>query len=107
MFSAALIDPLPPRHREFLAVMGLADEFTVDMAREITGYDDAEDILAALTGQNAFVTRLPDGCAFLPCPRGGSGTITAATAGGMRPGGNISTPWPPITGAGTTTPCCG
>ena len=64
MFSAALIDPLPPRQREFLAVMGLADEFTVDMAREITGYDDAEDILAALTGQNAFVTRLPDGCAY-------------------------------------------
>ena len=64
MFSAALIDPLPPRQREFLAVMGLADEFTVDMAREITRYDDAEDILAALTGQNAFVTRLPDGCAY-------------------------------------------
>ena len=102
MFSAALIDPLPPRQREFLAVMGLADEFTVDMAREITGYDDAEDILAALTGHNAFVTRLPAGRAYRF-----HGTITAATAGGMSSGGNISTPWPPITGAGTTTPCCG
>ena len=64
MFSAAMIDPLAPRQREFLAVMGLADEFTVDMAREITGYEDAEEVLAALTGQNAFVSHLPDGCAY-------------------------------------------
>ena len=64
MFSAAMIDPLAPRQREFLAVMGLPDEFTVDMAREITGYEDAEEVLAALTGQNAFVSHLPDGCAY-------------------------------------------
>ena len=28
MFTAAMIDPLPPERQEFLAVMGLADEFT-------------------------------------------------------------------------------
>lgn len=32
IFTAAMIDPLPEKQREFLAVMGLADEFTVEMA---------------------------------------------------------------------------
>ena len=61
MFSAAMIEPLPPGRREFLAVMGLADEFTVEMACAVTGDGDAARQLAALTEQNAFVTRLPDG----------------------------------------------
>lgn len=37
MFSAAMIEPLSPRQQEFLAVMGLADEFTAPMARFVTG----------------------------------------------------------------------
>ena len=61
MFSAAMIDPLPGRQREFLAVMGLADEFTAEMARFVTGNANTEKLLAALTEQNAFVRRLPDG----------------------------------------------
>ena len=64
MFSAAMIDPLPPRRQEFLAVMGLADEFTVEMAQYITGDGDAGQILSALTEQNAFVTRLQDGVTY-------------------------------------------
>lgn len=36
-----MIDPLPERQREFLAVMGLADEFSEDMARFVTGDADA------------------------------------------------------------------
>ena len=60
-FTAAMIDPLPEKQREFLAVMGLADEFTVEMAQCITGDADAGQILSMLTEQNAFVTRLPDG----------------------------------------------
>ena len=63
-FTAAMIDPLPEKQREFLAVMGLADEFTVEMARFITGAADAEKPLAVLTAQNAFVTRLPDGMTY-------------------------------------------
>ena len=59
MFSAAMIQPLPPREREFLAILGLADEFTVEMARRVTQMADAEALLTALTDQNAFVTRLP------------------------------------------------
>ena len=63
-FTAAMIDPLPERQREFLAVMGLADEFTVEMAQRITGDADAGQILSMLTQQNAFVTRLPDGVTY-------------------------------------------
>ncbi len=64
-FSAAMIDPLSPEpQRAFLAVMGLADEFTVEMAQYITGDGDAGQILSALTEQNAFVTRLQDGVTY-------------------------------------------
>ena len=63
-FTAAMIDPLPEKQREFLAVMGLADEFTVEMAQAVTGDADAEPLLSMLTEQNAFVTRLPDGMSY-------------------------------------------
>ena len=63
-FTAAMIDPLPEKQREFLAVMGLADEFTIEMAQCITGDADAGQILSMLTAQNAFVMRLPDGATY-------------------------------------------
>ena len=63
-FTAAMIDPLPEKQQEFLAVMGLADEFTVEMAQFVTGDDNAEKLLALLTEQNAFVKCLPDGVTF-------------------------------------------
>lgn len=64
MFSAAMIEPLSPRQQEFLAVMGLADEFTAPMARFVTGDPDTDRLLTMLTEQNAFVTRLPDGVSY-------------------------------------------
>ena len=64
MFSAAMIDPLPSKRREFLAVMGLADEFTVEMAETVTGSKNTAAILQTLTEQNAFVKRLSDGVTF-------------------------------------------
>ena len=66
MFTAAMLENLPSQKREFLAIMGLADEFTVEMAQVVTEMPDAEEILLTLTEQNAFVTRLPDGkaCRF-------------------------------------------
>lgn len=60
MFTAAMIDPLPPDRQEFLAVMGLADEFTAEMARFVTENPETDAIIQNLTCQNAFVTRLPD-----------------------------------------------
>ena len=64
IFTEAMIDPLPAKQREFLAVMGLADEFTIEMAQYVMADDHAEALLAALTGQNAFVKRLPDGVTY-------------------------------------------
>lgn len=60
MFTAAMIDPLPPGRQEFLAVMGMADEFTAEMARFVTENPETDAIIQDLTCQNAFVTRLPD-----------------------------------------------
>ena len=60
MFTAAMIDPLPPGRQEFLAVMGLADEFTAEMALFVTENPETDAIIQDLTCQNAFVTRLPD-----------------------------------------------
>ena len=63
-FTAAMIDPLPEKQQEFLAVMGLADEFTVEMARFVTEDAHAEKLISVLTEQNAFVKCLPDGVTF-------------------------------------------
>ena len=61
MFSSSMMKTLSPESQEFLCAMGLADEFTEKMAKFITEREDAEQILQALTEQNAFVTRLSDG----------------------------------------------
>ena len=60
MFASAMIDPLPEERREFLIVMGLADEFTLRMAKYITQNTHTEAIVVALTENNAFVSRLTD-----------------------------------------------
>ena len=64
MLTSAVIDTLSAQQREFCAVMGLADEFTVGMARFVTENEDAEGVVASLMQQNAFVKRLPDGETF-------------------------------------------
>ena len=64
MFNAAMIDPLPEKLQGFLAVMGLADEFSVEMARFVTGDSNAHKLILVLTEQNAFVKCLPDGVTF-------------------------------------------
>ena len=64
MFSSAMIAPLSDAQQEFLTVMGLADEFTVEMALFITGNPEAGQILFLMTRQNAFITPLSDGISF-------------------------------------------
>lgn len=61
MFSASMLNPLPEDRKEFLSAMGLADEFTEEMAAFITKREDVHQILKMLTRQNAFVTCLNDG----------------------------------------------
>lgn len=41
-------------------MLSLADEFTIEMAKAVTGREDAAELLADLTTRNAFVKRLPD-----------------------------------------------
>ena len=90
-------------------MMGLADEFTVEMASAVTRMPDAEQVLLALTRQNAFVTRLPDGesfrfhhmmkeCAerlFAQLPARGRRPSGNGMAAGTRPGGSICPPCVP------------
>lgn len=64
MFTTVLIDPLTEEKSEFIAVMGLADEFTSEMAEAVTGAYDVKDILSGLIKQNSFVTRLSDGLTY-------------------------------------------
>lgn len=52
MFSAAMIDPLPEKQREFLIVLGIADEFSAEMAKFITENEDIKQLLSAMTRQN-------------------------------------------------------
>lgn len=61
MFSASMLNPLPEDRKEFLSAMGIADEFTEEMAEFITKREDVHQILKTLTRQNAFVTCLNDG----------------------------------------------
>ncbi len=61
LFMSVMIDPLPDEKKEFLAVLGLADEFSAEMAEFITGRKDTKELLVALTEHNAFVTLLSDG----------------------------------------------
>ncbi len=61
MFSASMLNPLQEDRKEFLSAMGLADEFTEEMAEFITKREDVHQILKMLTRQNAFVTCLNDG----------------------------------------------
>ncbi len=61
MFTQAMIEPLSAPEQEFLAVMGLADEFTAEMAEFVSKNKETRQILTALSEQNAFVSRLSDG----------------------------------------------
>ncbi len=109
MFTAAMIAPLPPKQREFLAVMGLADEFTAEMARFITENEDTDSLLLALTEQktplsSACRTALPSGftndegvrpAEFRAMAAGSRPPIWIAAAHGTMPMASISTLCPP------------
>ena len=61
MFNSALIDPLEEELREFIAVMSIADEFSLEMAEYITQNKCSEEFLRKLTESNAFVRKLAGG----------------------------------------------
>ena len=63
-FTRAMIEPLSAKQREFLAVMGIADEFSAEMAVFVTEDEKVRAMLNILTEQNAFVKCLADGVTF-------------------------------------------
>ena len=111
MFSSAMIAPLSDAQQKFLTVMGLADEFTVEMALFITGNPKAGQILSLMTRQNAFITPLPDGVSFrfhhmmkelhnapLPCfPTKNRQIFGIVTDNGMNPRDSFCRHFLPIT----------
>ena len=113
-----MIDPLPPDRQEFLAVMGLADEFTAEMARFVTENPETDAIIQDLTCQNAFVTRLPDSqryrfhhmmkeCAlrkFRTLPEQSQSATGTASAAGTARRGSICTRSAPTEDPATATP---
>ena len=58
-FTAAMIKLIPKRQREFLAVIGIADESTIEM-KNLSQDASVKKILSMLTEQNEFVKSLPD-----------------------------------------------
>ena len=97
MFTAAMLESLPEKTRGFLAVMGLADEFTVEMARAVTALPDAEEVLRALTQQNAFVDP-PAGRGELPLPPHDERVRRAALCSAARrpANGGLAAVWPMV-----------
>ena len=57
LIDEVLFRPLGDRERDFLTRLGVPDEFTAEEAAFLWPGDDAEDILARLTEQNAFLTQ--------------------------------------------------
>jgi LuxR family maltose regulon positive regulatory protein len=51
---------LPPRLRDFVMMVGLLEEFDADMARAVTGYEDASELLEALLQQNLFLSAVDE-----------------------------------------------
>ena len=58
-----MIAPLSDAQQEFLTVMGLADEFTVEMALFITGNPEAGQILSPVSYTHLYPAASADGYA--------------------------------------------
>ncbi|MFA7077962.1 MAG: hypothetical protein WC147_06065, partial [Syntrophomonas sp.] len=61
LIDQVLLNPLPERQREFLVLIGMADEFTADQAAYLWQHPDTVKLLNALSKNNAFITRNENG----------------------------------------------
>lgn len=61
LIDQVLLNPLPERQREFLVLIGMADEFTADQAAYLWQHPDTVKLLSALSKNNAFITRNENG----------------------------------------------
>ncbi|HOW23977.1 MAG TPA: LuxR C-terminal-related transcriptional regulator [Sedimentibacter sp.] len=61
LIDEVLLKPLPLRHRKFLILIGMADEFTPEQAAYLWGQSDWRELLDSLTKNNAFITKEDNG----------------------------------------------
>lgn len=61
LIDQVLLEPLPERQREFLILIGMADEFTFKQAAYLWSHADAPDLLDSLSKNNAFITKNENG----------------------------------------------
>ncbi len=61
LIDQVLLNPLPERQREFLILIGMANEFTADQAAYLWQHPDAVELLTSLSKNNAFITRNENG----------------------------------------------
>ena len=61
LIDQVLLLPLPERQKEFLILIGMADEFTVKQAVYLWQNEDAVNLIDTLSKNNAFITRNENG----------------------------------------------
>ncbi len=61
LIDQVLLEPLPEQQREFLILIGMADEFTVKKASYLWQKGDAKDLIDTLSKNNAFITKNENG----------------------------------------------
>ncbi|NLV16522.1 MAG: hypothetical protein GXY50_04835 [Syntrophomonadaceae bacterium] len=57
LIDQVLLEPLPERQKEFLILIGMDDEFTLQQASFLWQSDDAKDLINTLSKNNAFITK--------------------------------------------------
>lgn len=61
LIDEVLLEPLPESQKEFLILIGMADEFTAGQAAYLWQHTDAADLLGTLSKNNAFITKNENG----------------------------------------------
>lgn len=57
LMEQVLLEPLPDNQKEFLILIGMADEFTIKQASWLWKSDEAKDLIEILSKNNAFITK--------------------------------------------------
>ena len=61
LIEEVLLEPLPQEHKDFLILIGMADEFTIKQASYLWQKDNAKELLDSLSKNNAFITKNENG----------------------------------------------
>lgn len=61
LIEEVLLEPLPQEHKDFLILIGMADEFTIKQASYLWQKDNTKELLDSLSKNNAFITKNENG----------------------------------------------